>query len=458
VILVSEGFIHDTDLEEFRVVSRASWSANANLYFLDARGLLGLPSALGVERPGPSTQSILTADEFAADLRDIANARRYGSYDADGSNSLALDSGGFSVQTNDLSKGLLRIVRESRTYYLLGYEPTDRRKDGRFRRIEVEVRRPGVSVRARKGYYAASDEAPGAPAEGAVDPALRAALDSPYESPAIPLRMTAYLLGPAGGARIRILLAAEADPAAVAFEERGGRFANELQSLFEVSARDSEPVYAKERLIGLDLAPPVRERMTRTWIPVAGSFDLPAGTYQATLLVRDPRSGRVGTVRHQFEVPAAEEFRISTPILTDTFMAASSGGDGAPAPVPLARRSFSPGVELVCVFDVYGARVDPQTQLPRVTLRYGVRRADGPPATLRAQGVGTGAQGQLTQRIKVPLRGVPPGGYEIVLRVEDDLSGQAVERRERFEIWIPEALQTGRTAPRSSPSAGPGVL
>jgi len=449
VILVSDGFVHDTDLTEFRDVSQASWAANANLYFLDARGLQGLGSALGADRVGPAT--IATNDELASQRGDLSASRRYASLEADGSDSLALDSGGFSVRTNDLSRGLQRIVRESRVYYLLGYEPTDRRRDGKFRKIKVEVSRPGVSIRARKGYYAASEKPP-APAPDAADPTLRAALESPFEAPAIPLRMTAYLLGPAEADHTRVVLAAEADPAAVAFEERAGRFSNELQSVFQVSSRDAEPVYTKERQIGLDLAPQVRERMARTWIPVAGSFELPAGTYQATLLVRDPVTERVGTVRHQFEVPPAGDFRISTPILTDTFMAPPPDGDGNPAPVPLARRSFYPGVELVCVFDVFGARVDPQTQLPQVVLRYGVRRADGPAATLHAQGVGAGPDGRLTQRIKVPLRGVPPGAYEIVLRVDDELAGRSVERREAFEITLPAGTPAAAPASQGSPS------
>jgi hypothetical protein len=447
VILVSEGFIHDTNLEGFRRVSRASFAANANLYFLNARGIEGIPSAMGPEEAGPTTLD--DPGDRPAQIEDISSARRYGSYEADGSNALALDSGGFSIQTNDLSKGLQRIVRESRTYYLLGYEPTNRRRDGKFRKIEVEVKRPGVSVRARKGYYAPSDD-PKRAAPETIDPALRAALSSPFHSPEIPLRMTVYLLGPAGQDATRVLLAAEADPAAVGFEERRGRFSNELQSIFQVSSRDSEPVHTKERLVELDLLPAVRARMDHTWIPVAGSFDLPKGVYQAMLVVREQRTGRVGTVRHSFEVPTTGDFRISTPILTDTFMARSSEADG-PAPVPLARRRFFSGGELAFSFDVFGAGIDPQTRLPRVALRYGVRRADGPEPTLRSQGIGTGPEGELRQKIRVPLRGVPPGEYEIVLEVEDQLSGQVVERREAFEVSLPGASPTADT---EGPPAG----
>jgi VWFA-related protein len=68
---------------------------------------------------------------------------------------LAAETGGFLVRdTNDLRDGFRRINEDMRFYYMLSYEPSNPDYDGRFRRIEVKVRRPGVAVRAREGYYA----------------------------------------------------------------------------------------------------------------------------------------------------------------------------------------------------------------------------------------------------------------------------------------------------------------
>ena len=111
----------------------------------------------------------------------------------EGAESLAADSGGFTVRnSNDLAAGLKRIADETRAYYLIGYNPTNTAHDGAFRKIEVKVRgRRGLEVRARKGYYAPSDPARRArrPRPG-TDPVFQAALDSPYELEDIPLRMT----------------------------------------------------------------------------------------------------------------------------------------------------------------------------------------------------------------------------------------------------------------------------
>lgn len=58
------------------------------------------------------------------------------------------------INRNDLAVGMKQIVRDSSAYYLIGYNSTQSRSDGKFHPIKVRVRRPGVQVRARKGYWA----------------------------------------------------------------------------------------------------------------------------------------------------------------------------------------------------------------------------------------------------------------------------------------------------------------
>jgi hypothetical protein len=54
-----------------------------------------------------------------------------------------------------LEAGLQRIVEDLSSYYLLGYY-SNAKADGRFHKITVRIKRPGVQVRARAGYLAAS--------------------------------------------------------------------------------------------------------------------------------------------------------------------------------------------------------------------------------------------------------------------------------------------------------------
>ena len=68
---------------------------------------------------------------------------------------LSADTGGRTFyDLNDFSTAFQRIQEDNSTYYLLGYSPANAKSDGRFRRIKVEVMRPGVKVQARPGYFA----------------------------------------------------------------------------------------------------------------------------------------------------------------------------------------------------------------------------------------------------------------------------------------------------------------
>jgi hypothetical protein len=84
------------------------------------------------------------------------------------------------IRTNDLKGALLRVVDDLTGYYLLAYYSTNTKSDGTYRSIRIKVNRPGVEVRARKGYRAwtandvkAMNEAR-AKADAPVDPAAAA--------------------------------------------------------------------------------------------------------------------------------------------------------------------------------------------------------------------------------------------------------------------------------------------
>jgi VWFA-related protein len=87
--------------------------------------------------PGAMTQDMLRTEFRAEALRTLAG-----------------NTDGIAVITNDLRGGLRRIVDDVSAYYVLGYYSTDRDFNGGYRRIEVKVNRPGVQVRARRGYFA----------------------------------------------------------------------------------------------------------------------------------------------------------------------------------------------------------------------------------------------------------------------------------------------------------------
>ena len=85
---------------------------------------------------------------------------------------LAEETGGETViNTNNFSEGYQRVVRDTNEYYLVAYTPTVEHRDGEFHRLAVRVNRPGVTVRARPGYYAPEAAAPGDTAPASPDAA-----------------------------------------------------------------------------------------------------------------------------------------------------------------------------------------------------------------------------------------------------------------------------------------------
>ena len=75
------------------------------------------------------------------------------------------------VDTNDLRGGLRKVVNDVSAYYLLGYYSTNTKLDGRFHRIQVKMKRPNTTVKARRGYFAPNENRPSAPTPSANVPA-----------------------------------------------------------------------------------------------------------------------------------------------------------------------------------------------------------------------------------------------------------------------------------------------
>ncbi len=364
LILVSGGLVNDPHLSSFRRVITESRRANVALYFLDARGLTAATSALRADTGLART-----------DFNDLGSTLQEARERSEGSEGLAADTGGFSVRnTNDLDAGLQRIGREASSYYLLGYSPSNKRADGNFRRIEVKVSRPGLTVRARKGYYAPGGKtAEAAVAEGR-DAAIQRAVNAPFDLPDVPLRATAHMFGESEAGKVDVLVTTEADIRSLAFAERGGAAKDTLEYLLVVAERASGEFHRFDQQFAMSFGAETRARYERTWFPIARPLRLAPGPYQARIVARDQNSGRLGSLTYDFEVPPPGGFRLSTPVISDRVREDPSGPR---VPEPTPRSTLAPAGVLHCHFEVYGAALDPRTGRSNVTAGFSIRRSDG---------------------------------------------------------------------------------
>jgi hypothetical protein len=119
-----------------RELLEAARRANVNIYGLDPGGL---------RAPSPRYDALSGATTFSVSPAKLNRDFLQG---------VSASSGGFAVvDTNDPVPGIMQVFRENGSYYLLGYAASNTRAEGRFRKIEVRVNRPDMTVRARNGYF-----------------------------------------------------------------------------------------------------------------------------------------------------------------------------------------------------------------------------------------------------------------------------------------------------------------
>jgi VWFA-related protein len=148
------------------------------------------------------------------------------------------------VNRNDLAEGMKQIIRDASGYYLLGYTSASAPTDGKFHTIDVRVKRSGVEVRARKGYwaYTAEDAArAAAPAKAGPPPEIASALNAIVE-PARSGRVARFWMGTGRGAegKSRVTFAWEPITAAAGAGRSGDRPA---RVMLTATAQDGRPLF-----------------------------------------------------------------------------------------------------------------------------------------------------------------------------------------------------------------------
>jgi VWFA-related protein len=137
VMFLSEGFFVEESRSILQTVAAQAARGGTTIYSIDGRGNVnGLSSNPDVVR---------------------ASVARSGAFDTgdDGPMILTSSTGGFMVHgMDDFSRAFGLVVRDTSTYYVIGYRPDNSTMDGKFRKIELKANVPGLSIRARKGYLA----------------------------------------------------------------------------------------------------------------------------------------------------------------------------------------------------------------------------------------------------------------------------------------------------------------
>jgi VWFA-related protein len=247
--------------------------------------------------------------------------------------SLADNTGGRQFSNNYPAASLREIVKHASAFYLLGYASAQNPTDGKFHKIAVRVKRPGVEVRARTGYFAPSlndmDTAKKAAAANLAPPEVSKALEKLVDAPHVAVSGDLWAgAAPGADGKPRVT---------VAWTSRGG--AQDEAVTVRASAADGRVFFdgpLKGGRASFD-APPGTLTLRRHILSADGT---PSDRADSTLDVPDFAGAPL-------TIGSPILFRGRTPIELRAIQA-------EPQPVPFAGRQFERTDRAVVRFGVYG--------------------------------------------------------------------------------------------------------
>jgi VWFA-related protein len=461
VLLISEGLDYDITVMLSDEVNRdptavrdamhamvgAATQANVSIYSIDPRGLTAGIDGFTELANLPGDTAIPGRGRDPVGL-DTAGFQRETRVDQDSLRTLADDTGGFAaVNLNDLQPSFARLVKETSSYYILGYDPGDHKPDGRFHKVTVKVKRPGLEVRARPGYF--SPKADSRPSKVAVkkddaSPELHAALDNPLPQAGLEIHAWAgSFQGDKGKASLAITV--EFPGRNMKFTEKNGLYVDDLETSLVALDQAGQSMGGTHGLIPIALQPAAMAAARRNRLRMQSRLELPPGRYRLRVAARETApGGAMGSLHYDVEVPDFNSGDLALSGLAMTSAYASRSPTAAPDPVfrqilpapPTALRDFPANDTLAVFAEIY----DSGTASHDVDIRTTIRNDEGSTVFASEETRPTEApkkgRSRLGYTARIPLPHPPAGEYTLRVEARSRLDQRAAAAREvRFRVW-----------------------
>jgi hypothetical protein len=338
----------------------------------------------------------------------------------DGGSSLDLiagETGGFGVAARDLEAGLARVIADIDNYYLLGFYPAEV-KGSDYRPIDVRVKRPGLTVRHRRGYSARGAQAPpkNASALGRLVAGVMPSTDLSLRLQAVPLA--------SGGSEAHVAVGLEVDLERFPEGLGGDPFEDTIEyGIFAADLDRKRVTVGKTRTLEMRWSAADRARTGAARFQVRNVIDLPPGRYQLRASAISSGLDRGGSVYLLLDVPDVDDAPVAVASLA---LAAAGREDAHPRivdsvvrpgwPLPFAPsldRSFMADDAIRLFFQVRRRSPD----LPGVAV-ITVQDMTGREVLRRTVDV-SGAE-ITSHEVTLPLAGLAPGGYALLVAAGDD--------------------------------------
>ncbi len=436
VVMFSEGFNYQlTEPFGMRSVSdvlRATQDtlssgsrANVSFYTIDPRGLVGAGTDF-MQMKGSGMPNGATQVAIIDELRRTQDSLRV----------LAEETGGFAtIDANSLTSAFDRIVDSNSRYYVLGYTPPDDAQNGRFHKIDVRVKRPGMNVIARRGYATPRaqtledrkrDEArrrareAKRPEADTTSTELRGVLESALQQRGVSISVHAAPFRNRDN-EASVALAIEVDGNRLPFSPPG-----KLEvSFYSVNDQGRSGAGVRKE-IDLALKPDTVARVKTHGIRLNPRIALAPGRYQLRFGARESSGGQNGSVFYDLIVPDFRKEELAMSGLLLTSVAAQQTPTAEPDPqaskqlpgAVTSRRDFPVGDTLAVYAEVYDN--NPSRQPRPIDVAVRLISAQGTDVFSATDSMSTtAAPSNIYAQFK--LEDLDPGSY--LLRVEAKVSG-----------------------------------
>jgi hypothetical protein len=351
---------------------------------------------------------------------------------------LAKETGGLWIRSApgaDLTEDLGKVLEDMNGYYLIGYEPD--RSDFELshgspvhHNIEVKLRRPGLTVRARNGFLGVPDPVASPPPQTREE-YLHDALFSPFNAGGIRLR-----LDPVYGALppdpktkqrlplLRAMLAIEGGDVRFVDAESGKKKLA-LDVVVAVYDQDGKPVASQDRTFTLDVTAEKAAQLLAQGLHATMDVKLAKpGAFQIRAAVRDVGAGKIGSAYSFVAVPDFNQPEIALSSIE------LSGGNAT----QMGWAEFAPGTVVHFDCEIFGVQTGRPPGAPKVDMEIRLFRGAGPLFDSKPLAVTTASLSEhlLTGNMKIG-GDIQPGDYTMQLVAYDRL---ASPKRQVATQWI----------------------
>jgi VWFA-related protein len=440
-----------------RSAINAAVRANLSIYSLDTRGLQAI-SPLG----DASTASLRGTGSFNGGA--IQNNFNSNFASQETLTTLSADTGGKAfLDSNDFSPAFAQIQRDTSAYYVIGFHPSNPAKDGRYRKLQVKVNRPGVKLEYRPGYYAPADYQHAGKEDRERE--LQDELGSDLPATDVALYLDAFYFRLEEN-RFYVPVSLIVPGSQIPFVKGGNRDKATLDVIGEVIDEAKRPIgHVRETV---KLAVDEQQQARQKNIQYSTSFNLPAGKYHLKFVVRENQSGHMGSFEADIVLPDLRK----TPLKLSSILLASMRVPSK-ATTPLVREGeqyvpnishvFRQGQHLYLLYEVYSpAKVKPvadatgaaqKTAKGSINLISSLELIQGSTKVfetpiVQATALNVAGRDAVAVELDVPLDNLKPGTYIGQLNVVDDAGGSFAFPR--FAVLVKEPQ------PADGVSAGAG--